>query len=58
MIKVFFDGSCFPNPGGIITYGAVIFKNEKIIYEISKKLNTSNDFSTNNSADARRAYGL
>lgn len=51
MIKVFFDGGCFPNPGGVVTYGAVIKRHEEIIYEISKKANISPDISTNNVAE-------
>jgi ribonuclease HI len=51
MIKVFFDGSCIPNPGGIISYGAVIKQHEKIIYEISKRFNIPSIDSTNNVAE-------
>jgi ribonuclease HI len=51
MIKVFFDGSCIPNPGGVISYGAVIKQHEKIIYEISKKINIPSINSTNNVAE-------
>lgn len=32
-IKAFFDGLCEPNPGGIATWGIVIFKNDNIIYK-------------------------
>lgn len=37
MIKAYFDGACEPkNPGGTASFGAVIFKDEKRIKEISQ----------------------
>lgn len=51
MIKVYFDGSCTPNPGGVISYGAVIIRHEEIIYEISKKVNIPEKYSSNNTAE-------
>ena len=51
MIKVWFDGSCMPNPGGVIGYGAIIKRHEEIIYEISKRANISPEKSTNNVAE-------
>lgn len=32
-IKAFFDGMCEPNPGGIATWGIVIYKNNDIIHQ-------------------------
>lgn len=32
-IKAFFDGLCEPNPGGIATWGIVIYKNNDIIHQ-------------------------
>jgi ribonuclease HI len=37
MIKAYFDGACEPtNPGGIASFGALIIKDDKVIYEISE----------------------
>ena len=37
MIKAYFDGCCEPvNPGGTASYGAVIFKGAKRIWECSE----------------------
>jgi len=37
MIKAYFDGCCEPaNPGGTASYGAIILKNNKKIWECSK----------------------
>lgn len=51
MIKVFFDGSCEPNPGGIVKYGALIIRHEETIYEISKRANIDPAVTTNNVAE-------
>lgn len=37
MVKIYFDGACEPiNPGGIASYGLVIFDGKKRIYEEGK----------------------
>ena|SRR3990167_3903289 len=37
MIKAFFDGCCEPlNPGGTASFGAVIFKDDKRVWECSR----------------------
>lgn len=37
MIKAFFDGACEPiNPGGFASYGAVIFKDNKRVWDCSE----------------------
>jgi len=51
MIKVFFDGSCEPNPRGIVRYGAVIYKHDEIIKEIAVKANFKTEDNTNNVAE-------
>lgn len=51
MIKVYFDGSCEPNPGGIVRYGAIIEQHDKILYEISKKVNLDPSITSNNVAE-------
>ncbi len=51
MIKVYFDGACTPNPGGIISYGAVIIRHEEVIYEISQKGKIHPEKATNNVAE-------
>lgn len=51
MIKVYFDGACTPNPGGIVSYGAAIFDESKLIYEISKLIDIPKEKATNNVAE-------
>lgn len=50
MIEAYFNGVCDPNPGGVIGYGAVIFNDKEVIYEISKKIQLLPINSTNNVA--------
>jgi ribonuclease HI len=49
MIKAYFDGACEPvNPGGTASYGVVIFKDGKRIYEMSKIFKPSKKDKTSN----------
>lgn len=48
-IEVFFDGACEPNPNGQMAYGAVIYKDNSIVKEISQLYNKPNG--TNNIAE-------
>jgi len=57
MIEVYFDGACAPNPYGRIGYGAIIFNDGKIVYEISKEYKCGSDVkTTNNMAEYCAAY--
>lgn len=51
MIEVYFDGACTPNPNGIVSYGAVIIQDKKLLYTISQKANISSDKTSNNVAE-------
>ena len=57
MIEVYFDGACEPNPFGRIGYGAVILKDSKQVYEISKEYKCSAGIkTTNNMAEYCAVY--
>ena len=50
-MNVYIASVCNPNPGGKISYGALIKDREQIIYEISKTATLSSSLSTNNTAE-------
>jgi ribonuclease HI len=51
MIEVYFDGSCEPNPGGLVQYGVVVFDNSHLSKEIAKRANVQESKRTNNVAE-------
>lgn len=57
MIEVYFDGACEPNPNGRVGYGAIILKDSRQVYEISKEyIPTASIKTTNNIAEYCAAY--
>ncbi len=57
MIEVYFDGACEPNPYGRVGYGAIILKDAKPVYEISKEYIPADGVkTTNNIAEYCAAY--
>lgn len=57
MIEVYFDGACEPNPFGRIGYRAIILKDAKLVYQISKEYKCPQDVkTTNNMAEYCAAY--
>jgi ribonuclease HI len=47
MIKIYFDGSCRPNSGGIATYGFVIYRNKKQLAKGSGVIGTGKGMTSN-----------
>ena len=51
MIEAFFDGSCEPNPGGVASYGAIIRRDGRKIWQASERVPDRRAGTSNNLAE-------
>jgi ribonuclease HI len=53
MIEAFFDGACIPNPGGLMSFGVVVYQDNIIIKQIAHRYNPPSlaNKTTNNIAE-------
>ena len=56
MIKIMFDGACWPNPGGKCSGGAVVLKNNVILSELAGEYVPEVKYATSNNVG--EYYGL